>query len=110
MKNIKTLLSTGVALVIALFVSVQISAMRNPYENPNLTNMQRELVWSMLEDVEGMKKKAEKMLNKPENKSNEEFFRKHIEKQEKRRKAYWDILFDVPYKSYTNKEISDVLQ
>ena len=50
MKNTKKYLSTGVALAIALFVSVQVVAMKRPV-NPDLSDTQKEWIETRMEEA-----------------------------------------------------------
>ncbi|HLJ31578.1 MAG TPA: hypothetical protein VKU36_04025 [Candidatus Babeliales bacterium] len=111
MKNTKKLLPVSIMLMITL-VSGQIFGMRNVNENPKLTEDQRNLVWRIFDNTEASSIKVSEKLNKARANGNEsdiQFLQAMLERHARIKKACRTILFGVPYDSYTDKQIDEII-
>jgi hypothetical protein len=109
MENKKKLLHISIMLVIAL-VSGQIFGMRNPNENPMLTDLQRDRVWNTYNETQKTYTKALKKLDETEMKGNKEdieFWHATLERQRRIKSACHKILFGLH--AYTDKEIEQTI-
>jgi hypothetical protein len=110
MKNTKKLLPVSIMLI--TLISGQIFGMRNVNENPKLTDYQRNLVWRTFDDTQASSIKASEKLNKAQvngNESDVQFWQAMLARQERIKKACHKILFGVPYDSYTDKQIAEII-
>ena len=70
------------------------------------------LVWRIFDNTEASSIKASEKLNKARvngNESDIQFLQAMLERQERIKKACRKILFGVPYDSYTDKQIGEII-
>jgi hypothetical protein len=113
MKNTKNLLITGVALVVALFASVQVSAM-NRQENPNLDKNTKSYLNSYISSMDSAVRDEQKYLIKLSQEQGTTSLINHTRQEERIKKLKGcskfaeEILYDNRY-SFNEKEVKYIL-